>query len=80
LLYRHDLDRPETSAAALLQATSLSFILVAVGIGTELHKMTAATGAALTAAALLSVLLFPAGALSLLRRRMREVTGPPSPG
>jgi Kef-type K+ transport system membrane component KefB len=76
LLYRHDVDRREVSAAALLQATSLSFILVAVSIGTELHKMTAATGAALTAAALLSVLLFPAGALSLLRRRMQEVTRP----
>jgi Kef-type K+ transport system membrane component KefB len=68
LLYRGLLDRRETAAAALLQATSLSFILVAVGIGIELGVMTSATGAALTAAGLASVLLFPAGALSLLRR------------
>lgn len=73
LLYRSSLDRLETWSAALLQATSLSFILVAVGIGRELHKITAATGAALTCAALFSVLLFPAGALGLLRRRARSM-------
>lgn len=68
LLYRAKLDRRETLAAALMQATSLSFILVAVGIGIELHQMTPGNGAALTTAGLLSVLLFPAGSLSLLRR------------
>jgi Kef-type K+ transport system membrane component KefB len=77
LLYRGVLDRRETVAAALLQATSLSFILVAVGIGTELGVMTRATGAALTAAGLVSVLLFPAGALSLLRRaKADQAPGP----
>lgn len=68
LLYRGRLRGREMVAAALMQATSLSFILVVVGIATALGAMTAATGSALVAAGLLSVLIFPAAALSLLRR------------
>lgn len=55
-------------AAGLLQATSLSFIVAAAQIGMELGVLGAATGAALIAAGLLSVLLFPAAALGLLGR------------
>jgi hypothetical protein len=51
-----------------LQATSLTFIVAASQIGTELGLITKATGAALIAAGLLSVLIFPLLALSILRR------------
>jgi len=66
LLYRRVLDNRRTIAAGLLQATSLSFIVVAVQIGTSLGKITAGTGAALIGAGLLSVMLFPLFALMLL--------------
>ena len=56
-----------TAAAGLLQATSLPFILTATQIGVALSLMTPVTAAALVTAGLLSVLLFPAGALALLR-------------
>jgi Kef-type K+ transport system membrane component KefB len=53
--------------AGLLQATSLPFIVAAAQIGMELGKLDQATGAALVAAGLLSVLLFPLLALTILR-------------
>jgi hypothetical protein len=56
-----------TLAAALLQATSLPFIVAAAAIGRELGRLDAATAAALVAAGLLSVLLFPLLALTVLR-------------
>jgi Kef-type K+ transport system membrane component KefB len=65
LLYR--LPRRETAVAALLQATSLPFIVAASMIGLELKLVDEATAAALVAAGLLSVLLFPLAALTLLR-------------
>jgi Kef-type K+ transport system membrane component KefB len=64
LLYR--LDARRTVAAALLQATSLPFIVAAAQIGMELGKLSRTNGAALVAAGLLSVLLFPLAALALL--------------
>jgi Kef-type K+ transport system membrane component KefB len=57
LLYRHVLGNRRTVAAGLLQATSLSFIVAAVQIGTLLGEISAATGAALIGAGLLSVML-----------------------
>jgi len=69
LLYRPLLGGRQTAAAGLLQATSLSFIVAATQIGMELGTISEATGAALVAAGLLSVLLFPLGALTLLERR-----------
>ena len=50
-----------------MQATSLPFIVAATAIGQELDLLTAAEGAALIGAGLLSVLLFPIVGLSLLR-------------
>jgi len=67
LLYRRTIDSRRTAAAGLLQATSLSFLVVAGQIGLELGLISQATGAALVAAGLLSVLLFPLAALTLLR-------------
>ena len=66
LLYRPLVSRDEAVAAGLLQATSLGFFVVAGQIGMQLGLITAATGAALVAAGLLSVLLFPALSLALL--------------
>lgn len=66
LLYR--LDARRTAAAALLQATSLPFIVTATAIGTELGMLDAATAAALVGAGLLSVLVFPLAAVALLRQ------------
>ena len=66
LFYRRVLGGRGTVVAGLLQATSLSFLVVAGQIGMELGLITAATGAALVCAGLLSVLLFPLAALTLL--------------
>jgi Kef-type K+ transport system membrane component KefB len=69
LLYRPLVGSRRSVVAGLLQATSLSFIVAATQIGLELGLITKATGAALIAAGLLSVLIFPIMALTLLRRR-----------
>jgi hypothetical protein len=53
---------------ALLQATSLPFIVAATQIGVATGLMSSVTSAALVCAGLLSVLLFPALALVLLKR------------
>ena len=68
LLYRPLVGGRRSVIAGLLQATSLSFILVATQIGAEPGLITKAAGAALIAAGLLSVLIFPVVALTLLRR------------
>ena len=69
LLYRPLVGSRRSIVAGLFQATSLSFIVAASQIGLELGLITKATGAALIAAGLLSVLIFPIVALTLLRRR-----------
>jgi Kef-type K+ transport system membrane component KefB len=67
LLYRGVLGSRELLAAALMQATSLPFIVAATAIGQSLGLIDAAGSAALIGAGLLSVLVFPATALALLR-------------
>jgi Kef-type K+ transport system membrane component KefB len=57
-----------TAAMALLQATSLPFIVTATQIGVATGLMSPVTAAGLVCAGLLSVLLFPALALVLLKR------------
>jgi Kef-type K+ transport system membrane component KefB len=76
LLYRSAIGGRDTVAAALLQATSLPFIVAACMIGMQLDLLDEATGAALIAAGLLSVLFFPLLALMILRRgeQVRPVT------
>ena len=69
LLYGRELDRPRVIAAGLLQATSLPFIVAATEIGRELGLIDAATSAGFIAAGLISVLLFPLVAVTLLGRR-----------
>jgi Kef-type K+ transport system membrane component KefB len=68
LVYGRLLDAPHIAIAGLMQATSLPFIVAAVAIGEDLDLVSAAEGAALIGAGLLSVLLFPVIGLSLLRR------------
>ncbi len=55
--------------AGLICATSLPFIVTAAQVGVASHRMGASTAAAMTSAALIGVLLFPALAVPLLRRR-----------
>ncbi len=68
LLYRPLVGTLRSIIAGLFQATSLSFIVAATQIGLELGLITKATSAALIAAGVLSVLIFPIIALTLLRR------------
>jgi Kef-type K+ transport system membrane component KefB len=68
VVYRGTFGRSDILVAALLQATSLPFIVAASMIGIELDLLDEATGAGLIAAGLLSVLLFPLLALSIVRR------------
>ena len=79
LLYRNLLRTRESVAAGLLQATSLGSFVVGGQIGIELGLLSTATGAALITAGLLSVLLFPLGALVLLSERSRSETPEAAP-
>jgi Kef-type K+ transport system membrane component KefB len=79
LLYRHLATGREQAAGALLQGTSVGFLVVASQIGQEMGLISAANAAAVVAAGLLSVLLFPLGALALLghtESASRPVTSP----
>lgn len=71
LLFTREFGARRAVAAGLLQATSLPFLVTATQIGVLTGLMTPVTAAALVCAGLLSVLLFPAGALVLLRSRDR---------
>jgi Kef-type K+ transport system membrane component KefB len=68
LLYRPLVEGRELAASALLQATSVGLFVVASQIGQDMGLISAANAAALIAAGLLSVILCPLGALTLLRR------------
>jgi Kef-type K+ transport system membrane component KefB len=71
VLYRNQLAAPRaTLAAGLLQATSLPFIVTASMIGVDIGALTPATASAFIAAGLVSAVLFPVVALSLLRPTM----------
>ena len=67
LAYRADIGARRTAVAALLQATSLPFVVAATAIGLELGLIGGGEAAALVAAGLLSLLLFPLAGLTLLR-------------
>lgn len=69
LLYRPLVGSQRSIIAGLLQATSLSFIVAASQIGLDLGLLTKANVAALIAAGLLSVVIFPIIALTLLRQQ-----------
>src|SRR5215472_6619620 len=68
VLYRPALaSAREVAAVGLLQATSLPFIVAATTIGLQLHAIRPANAAALVAAGLFSVIIFPTISLQLLR-------------
>jgi Kef-type K+ transport system membrane component KefB len=68
VLYAPVIGRRGAVAAGLLQATSLPFLVTATQIGVTLGEIRGDTAAALVSAGLLSVVIFPLVALSLLRR------------
>ena len=68
LLYRGLVTGRETLVAGMMQATSLPFIVTGTAIGTELGVISPASAAAMIAAGLVSVVVFPALSLTLLRR------------
>src|SRR5919109_1145063 len=73
LLYRPLAERPQQLVAGgLLQATSLSFLIVAGQLGVDLELISAVNYTALVAAGLLSVVVFPLVALGLLRRQPQD--------
>jgi len=67
-LYAPQVGRRGAVAAGLLQATSLPFLVTATQIGVTLGEIRPDTAAALVSAGLLSVVVFPLVALSLLGR------------
>jgi Kef-type K+ transport system membrane component KefB len=69
LLYVRTVGRRRAAAGGLLQATTLTFVIVATEIGVETGRLTTTTSAALVAAGLLSAALLPAGAARLLAER-----------
>ena len=71
LVYGRLLGRQKAIVAGILQATSLPFIVAAAQIGMDIGVVSEANGAALIAAGLLSVIIFPALGLTLLRRGER---------
>lgn len=66
LLYRGEIGTRRAVAAGLLQATSLPFLVAGSQIGQALGLLSAANAAALVAAGLVSVLVFPVLASRLL--------------
>ncbi len=82
LLYRGLIGARRTAVAALLQATSLPFIVAASMIGVELGVISNATSAALIGAGLLSVVAFPLLAATILGAGVegdKASSGPASP-
>jgi Kef-type K+ transport system membrane component KefB len=78
LLYRRRFVTRRTAAAGLLQATSLSFIVVATQIGLMLDIMYPATATALVGAGLITVMIFPTLALALLGKREEPAATEPA--
>jgi Kef-type K+ transport system membrane component KefB len=79
LLYRAQLGTRKAAIAGLLQATSLPFIVTATMIGQDLGVVSRPTAAGLIAAGLLSVVIFPAAGLALLRERGVPAPATPVP-
>jgi Kef-type K+ transport system membrane component KefB len=74
LVYRSALPPIKILTAAVMQSTTLPFIVAATAIGRSIGVITAANQAALIAAGLVSVVIFPALGLALLRRKPAEAS------
>lgn len=77
LLYLRRLGRADTLAAALLQATSLPFIVAATQIGTLTGRLSTQTATGLVCAGLISVLMFPVLAVAVNARGTISTASPP---
>lgn len=67
LLYVRAVGRAHALAAGFMQATSLTFIVVATIIGVETNHQRSSTATALVVAGLLSIIIYPPIALQLLK-------------
>jgi Kef-type K+ transport system membrane component KefB len=80
LLYVRLVGRTNALAAGFMQATSLTFIVVATVIGVQTNHQRASTATALVVAGLLSVIIYPPIALPLLNRATdSQASRPASP-
>ena len=79
VLYTRLVGRRRATVAGLMQATTLTFVIVATQVGLATGHISATTGASLLAAGLLSATLFPPAAMRLLARA-RQPARAPSPG
>ncbi|RDH76681.1 cation:proton antiporter [Mycolicibacterium moriokaense] len=77
LVFRDQLSAKETVGVGLLQATSLPFLLTIGQIGVAMQLLDRSTAAALVAAGIVSVLVFPTAALRLLSPRTHHPLGSP---
>jgi Kef-type K+ transport system membrane component KefB len=77
LMYRRLAGTRRAGAAGLLQATTLTFVIVATQIGIATGKTTPTAAASLLAAGLLSAALFPGAALRLLSPRAKTIAVAP---
>ena len=80
VLYVRALGWPAALAAGLLQATSLTFIVVTTIVGIDTGHLKPSTASALVVAGLLSVILYPPTAMQLLKPRADEETAQPPGG
>jgi Kef-type K+ transport system membrane component KefB len=80
LLYVRVVGRTRAIAAGFMQATSLTFIVVATVIGVQTGHQRTSTAAALVVAGLLSVVIYPPVALRMLKSAAsRPVSPAPAP-
>jgi Kef-type K+ transport system membrane component KefB len=68
LLFHRFFDRQHVVASAFLQSTNLSFIVVVSTLGVQTGALDAGSSAALLAAGVLSVLVYPPAAMAVLSR------------
>lgn len=78
LLYTRFIGAARAATAGLMQATTLTFIIVATQIGLADHQITTTTSASLLAAGLLSAAVFPALAVRRMAAQGRTVSADPS--
>jgi Kef-type K+ transport system membrane component KefB len=80
LLYVRAVGRTRAGAAGFMQATSLTFIVVATVIGVQTGHQRPSTATALVVAGLLSLVIYPPVALRLLQSADGQVSRPAAPG
>jgi Kef-type K+ transport system membrane component KefB len=79
LLYIRAVGRTHALAAGFMQATSLTFIVVATVIGVQTNHQLRSTATALVIAGLLSVVIYPPVALQLMKNAADSQAARPSP-